>query len=58
MANDRLCSAINNLDGASLNPEYVDILLRFIPTDEDKKKYKGTCEVKSYFWGVGVGGEY
>ena len=41
LANDRLCSAINNLDSASLNPEYVDILLRFIPTDDDKKKYRG-----------------
>jgi len=40
LPNDRLCSAINTLDGNSLNPEYVDILLRFIPTDEDKKKYK------------------
>ena len=41
LPNDRLCSAINSLDGNSLNPEYVDILLRFIPTDEDKKKYRG-----------------
>ena len=47
MPNERLCSAINSLDSASLNPEYVDILLRFIPTDDDKKKYRG-CKFQQY----------